>query len=72
MTEISISALVLLLGTTTWYYYLVLLLGAASQYLDGFLECNSQNCDITLAVIVTASDALPLCYVTLDNRRKDA
>ena len=34
-----------------------LVLGAASQYLDGFLESNSRNCDIILAVIVAFSDS---------------
>ena len=32
----------------------------------------SRNCDLMLAAIVTSIDALPLYYVTLDNRRKDA
>ena len=52
ITEISIHALVL---------------GAASQYLDGFWEANSRNCDGILAGIVTSSNTLPLCYVTWDN-----
>ena len=41
-----------------------LVLGAASQYLGGFWESKSQNCDIILAVTVMSSDALPLWNMT--------
>ena len=30
---------------------------AASQYLDGFMESNSRNCDIILAVTVASNDS---------------
>ena len=43
-----------------------------SQYLDCFFESNSGNVDVILPVIITATDVLPLYYVTWDNRRGDA
>ena len=33
---------------------------------------NSRNCDVIPAVIITLSDALPLCHINWDNRRNDA
>ena len=45
----------------------ILALGAASQYIDGFLEFYCRNC-----VVILATTCMPLYYVTSDNGRKDA
>lgn len=49
-----------------------MVLGAASQYIDDFLEYNSLNCNVILEVTVAPSNTLPKYNVTCDNRRKDA
>ena len=39
-------------------YIYAFVFGAASQHLDGFLESNSRNCNVILAVTVASSDDL--------------
>ena len=55
----------------TEIFICTLVSGAASQYLDGFLESHSQNCDVILAFILTYCDALPLFYVILVDKTHD-
>ena len=64
-------------GRITRYFYIFFLRYIILKYPSMpwylMLPVNiSRNCDLMLAAIVTSIDALPLYYVTLDNRRKDA